>query len=139
MASIFPFLNITETTENTELPIFKEVAWNYETDTPILQDGEPVIVEKNEALKVWIYKALKTERYIYMAHTWRYGAETESLIGTSLTPSAAKSEIKRYVTEALLVNPYISELKDFSVTYDGDIVTVAFKTITVYGEVSINV
>lgn len=137
--AIFPFVSITAEQETTSLPIFQEIAWNYETDSPIMQDGEPIIVEKIEAIKVWIYKALNTERYLYMAHTWKYGAEVESLIGTTLTPKAKESEIKRYITEALLVNPYITEVKEFSISFKSDTVNAEFTVITMYGEVSMSV
>lgn len=137
--AIFPFVSVTAEQETTSLPIFQDIAWNYETDSPIMKDGEPVIVEKTEAIKVWIYKALNTERYLYMAHTWKYGAEVESLIGTTLTPKAKESEIKRYISEALLVNPYITEIKDFTISSKGDVVNVEFTVITMYGEVSMSV
>lgn len=137
--AIFPFVSVTADNITTSLPIFKEIAWNYETDSPIMQDGEPVIVEKTEAIKVWIYKVMNTERYLYMAHTWQYGAEVESLIGTTLTPKAKESEIKRYITEALLVNPYITELKDFSISFKNDEVSIEFIVISIYGEVSMSV
>ena len=137
--AIFPFVSVTADNITTSLPIFKEIAWNYETDSPIMQDGEPVIVEKTEAIKVWIYKAMNTERYLYMAHTWKYGAEVESLIGTTLTPKAKESEIKRYITETLLVNPYITEIKDFSISFKSDTVNAEFTVITIYGEVSMSV
>lgn len=137
--AIFPFVSVTAEQETTSLPIFQEIAWNYETDSPIMQDGEPVIVEKTEAIKVWIHKAMNTERYLYMAHTWKYGAEVESLIGTTLTPKAKESEIKRYITEALLVNPYITEVKEFSISFKSDTVNAEFTVITIYGEVSMSV
>lgn len=137
--AIFPFISITAEQETTSLPIFQEIAWNYKTDSPIMQDGEPVIVEKTEAIKVWIHKAMNTERYLYMAHTWKYGAEVESLIGTTLTPKAKESEIKRYITETLLVNPYITEVKDFSISFKSDTVNAEFTVITMYGEVSMSV
>lgn len=137
--AIFPFVSVTAEQETTSLPIFQEIAWNYETDSPIMQDGEPVIVEKTEAIKVWIHKAMNTERYLYMAHTWKYGAEVESLIGTTLTPKAKESEIKRYITEALLVNPYITEVKEFFISFKSDTVNAEFTVITIYGEVSMSV
>ena len=68
--SIFPFMSIDEVevnieNSNNELPMYYEVGWNYIKDEPLIENNEFVIVEGNEAIKVWIYKAIKTARYQY--------------------------------------------------------------------------
>ena len=66
---MFPALDIyntdIQTTTNEELPIFREVLIDFETGAPVMNNGNFIIVEKNEALKVWGWKALNTERYRY--------------------------------------------------------------------------
>ena len=75
MANPFVSGNDDLKTENTDLPIFQEYAWNFDNDTFIFEHGRHKIVTENEALKVWIYKTLKTERWRYRAYETSYGIE----------------------------------------------------------------
>lgn len=45
-----------------DLPLFKEMAIDFETGEILTENGEIIILEGKEALNVWIWKALKTER-----------------------------------------------------------------------------
>ena len=43
MSTIFPFIGVPEDyilPKTEELPIFREVAWNFEKDKPILENGD---------------------------------------------------------------------------------------------------
>ena len=42
-----------------------------------------LMVTENEALKVWIYKAILTERYRYLAYDDSYGITIEPSVGES--------------------------------------------------------
>ena len=90
------------------------------------------LVEKDEALQVWVYKALKTKRFVWPAYSHNYGAELEKAIGIS-NSEIIDSEIRRYITEALMVNPYIQELSGWSFSHEGSRLVVEFEVITVYG------
>ena len=59
--SLFPFISPPEI-ENIypEYPLYRECAWDFATDQAIFEDGSPKIVTENEAIKVWVYKAIKT-------------------------------------------------------------------------------
>ena len=73
--SLFPFINNIDTVKiDNTFPIYREVAWDFEKDVPILQNGTFKIVEKNEAIKVWIYKAILTQRYNHSIYTCNYGS-----------------------------------------------------------------
>ena len=73
-------------------------------------------MEGNEALRIWIFKALITERFRYTAYDSAFGSEIHTLIGSPSHSEVVKSEIKRFIIEALMVNPYISEISDFVFT-----------------------
>ena len=75
----------------------------------------------------------KAESRIWAAYTHTFGNEMENVIGISNDPDIIDSELKRYITEALMVNPYIQELSDFSFHHEKDIVSVSFSVTTVYG------
>lgn len=130
---------ISQTTQNTELPLFKEYAWDFSTNDFIYNNGKNVIVEGKEALKVWIYKTLKTKRYEYFAYTWDYGNELDTLIGQKYSAEYVSSEVERLLKECLLINHYIKELTDITAISDGRTLKIEFTANTVYGEVDISV
>lgn len=136
MSSIFPFTveePELETAAEEILPTFRELAYDYDRNCLLRRGGKPYLIEKDEALKVWIYKALKTKRFIWPAYTHGYGTETENIIGSCNAADVVDSELKRYITETLMVNPYLQELSDFSFTHEGSVVTAGFIVTTVYG------
>lgn len=140
MSSEFPFVGSTTTIESEDLPVLKEYAWDFETDKFIYDNnGNHVIVEKNEALKVWIYKALKTERFDYMAYSWQYGIELKPFIGKVMSVQERFSELKRVITECLMVNPYIVSMDSFSFDEEkhGELVKLSISLTSIYGEVNI--
>ena len=53
----------------------------------------------NAALKIWCYKALKTERYMYLAYTRNFGIELYPFMAKVMSVGQRKSELKRIITE----------------------------------------
>lgn len=130
---------VDSTATAATLPLFKEYAWDFENNDFLLKDGKFVVVEGIEALKIWIWKALNTQRYRYLAYTWNYGHELENLVGKGLSNSVIKSEAQRFIQEALLINPYITDIANINVKIDDSKFTLSFTANTVYGEVDISV
>ena len=142
MSGIFPFINGDDgilDNNYTDLPIYKECAWDFVNDKAIFVDGSLKIVYKNEAIKVWIYKAIKTNRYQHEIYSWDYGCEIESLIGKGFEVGFIKSETQRYIEEALLVNPYITKINKIDVEFSKDILTAYVDLETVYGRLDMYV
>lgn len=137
--SLFPIIQPEAVETDTELPMYKEVAWDYENNIPIFKNGNPVIIEGKEAVMVWAWNALHTERFKYEIYTWDYGNEAESLIGQNYSDELKQSEAARYVQECLLINPYITDVKNISVDFTDDLLTITGTVITIYGEVKLNV
>ena len=135
---MFPALDIyntdIQTTTNEELPIFREVLIDFETGAPVMNNGNFIIVEKNEALKVWGWKSLNTERYRYPGYSWNYGTEFEALISLGLSSEVMKEELKRQAEEVLKSNPYITGVKNIDFEVDGSYIKFSFSLITIYGE-----
>lgn len=137
--SIFPMIQPgTAASEAKDLPLCQEIAWDYRNDCPIFRKGEPVVVTGKEAVKVWIWKALYTARYRFEIYSRDYGSEFEALIGQAYTPMLKEAEAPRYLTECLLINPYITAVKNISVSFDAGRLTVAGTAETIYGEVEIH-
>ena len=141
MSSNYAFIPTTlteETAVNTvnELPIFKELAFDFETGQLKTKGGFYYYVEKNEAIKVWIWKALFSSRYTYLAYSTDYGNEIYTLIGRYLDKQLLEAELRRMIEEALLCNPYITSLTDFDITREGAKVICNFSVNTLYGNVA---
>ena len=136
--SIFPMIDPggAAQAQTQALPLCREVGWDYERDVPRFQGGEPVVVEGREAVKVWIWKAIRTPRCRYEIYTWAYGSEFESLVGQAYSDCVKTAEAPRYLRECLLVNPYITAVKDITVSFQAAKLTVRGKAVTIYGEVS---
>lgn len=132
---LFPELTVANLSDEKRLPMYREWAFDFEKEELKTKHGKYYLVEGNEALKIWIYKALKTERYIFVAYTKNYGSEVSTLIGIVEDEDILFSEISRYIEESLLVNPYIVSVGDFSFSHPkGGEINVKFSVSTVYGD-----
>ena len=138
--SLFPFVTYKEDmVKDNSFPLYKEVAWDFKRDIPILENGDFKIVEGNEAIKVWVYKALLVPRYQYSIYSWGYGSELLSLIGKAYTPQLTKSEAKRYIEEALKINPYILDVNVIKIDFKDSILSANVKIVTIYGESEVTI
>lgn len=133
--SVFPFIDpdALAPSQGNTLPMFREYAYDYENNRLLLRDGQTYLVEGNEALRIWIFKALVTERFRYTAYDSDYGSEIDTLIG-KVNSSVNLPELKRFIIEALMVNPYIEELSNIQFEQSGSGVLVDFDCATVYGK-----
>ncbi len=129
--SIFPFYDENVEKEN-KLELFKEYAYDFEKNEFKLRNGKEYLVSGDEALKIWIHKALITDRFKFIAYDDDYGSEINTLIGISGSSDIINLELKRMITETLMVNPYIVELSDFNVTNEGSKKIISFKVSTIY-------
>ena len=134
------FLEKTDT-EVEEMPIFKEYAIDFKTREYIKDENDIKVLEKNEALKVWIFKALKTERFRYIdVHSDNYGSELEANIGTVYQKSVKDALMINQIRDTLLVNPYISECYNFEISNEDEYVPqITFNVKTIYGELEMEV
>lgn len=139
--ALFPFFGDTvpETGQAEELPLYKEVAWDFQNNIPKLKNGSYEIVTENEAIKIWVYKALKTERFRYKIYSWNFGSEIDSLIGQSYTPNLTKAECIRYIEECLLINPYIKSVSEVEVSFSEGRLAVTGTLETIYGTTELEV
>ena len=133
--SLFPFISGTDEIKvDNSFPMYKEIAWDFKRNAPIIQNGDFKIIEGNEAIKVWILKTLLINRYEFEIFSWDYGSELISLIGKAYTPSLTKEEAKRYIKEALEINPYIINIDVVDVSFSDAILHGEVKIKTIYGE-----
>ena len=135
MASIFPSfveeVKAIEQNKNNTLPVAKEIAIDFSTGNPIIKNRDYVIVEKNEAIKVWCYYALKIAKGRFLAFTNNYGSELEEKIIGKQYNSDTQKQVKRIVEDCLLVNKYIKSIDNVAVSFD-DKINIEIELTTVY-------
>ena len=116
--------------ENQKYIDAKEFAFDFNEKKMI--DGT---VEKKSAVKIWIYNALKTERYRWEIYSWQYGSSLEQYIGKSYSDAYINDSVKKEVTEALKVNTNITDVKDFKAyMLDDTTLHMEFYVVTKWGE-----
>lgn len=137
--SFFPFINPPPNLEAlNEFPTYKEIAWDFKKNEPIIENGEFKIVEGNEAIKVWIYLSLLTPNKQYPIYSWDYGSEVKELIGKNYTKALTEAEAQRLIEECLLINPYIAEVKVLDASFKDSTLTCNVKVTTIYGDLEVS-
>lgn len=80
-----------------------------------------------------IYKILYTQRYAWLIYNWDYGMELEQYLGMDFNYVLA--DLERSVTEALLIDDRIVEIRDFKMIKTRiDALYVEFLAITTAGD-----
>ena len=122
-----------ETASSEETTIPKEYGVDFDT-------GEltGAIVSGKEAIKVWIWNCLHTERFRFAIYSWDYGAELEQYIGDEVTEEFLQTDCEAEITEALKVNKYILDIEDFNVSFEGSRLKISFKVNTTFGDIEVN-
>lgn len=137
--SFFPFINPPPNLEAlNEFPTYKEIAWDFKNNQPIIENGEFKIVEGDEAIKVWIYLSLLTPNKQYPIYSWDYGSEVKELIGKNYTKALTEAEAQRLTEECLLINPYITEVKVLDTSFKDSTLTCNVKVTTIYGDLEVS-
>lgn len=95
------------------------------------------IVEGREAVKVWIWNTLHTERYRYAIYSRMYGVEYEQYIGETVTSEYLQTDCQKETEEALMVSPYITGLDSFVAETDGTKIRIAFAALTQFGKIGV--
>lgn len=107
----------------------------YSLDPDTGEIGRPI--DGLAAMKQFIIKALRTIRYEYIIYPDSYGAETDTVVGRDSSAGFTESELPRVITEALIYDERISEVRNFDIEQQGDSVTATFTVVTVEGALEI--
>lgn len=115
--------------ENEKLGLITEedycdYAYDFNTGQLKLRNGKNYYVYGNEALKIWVYKMVTTERFKNPAYSSRFGNEIYTLVGEIISDRFKKEEIKRYLIEGLMVHPYIKSINDIKIKTDKSLLIV---------------
>ena len=121
--------------QENSLPLFTEMAIDFNTGETISKDGEIVKLTGKEALNVWIWKALKTERNRFKAYSSSFGSDIHKEIGYVYDRTVKEQLITSEIVDTLMVNPYILRVYDFELDYSDENLTLSikFKVDSIYG------
>lgn len=128
-----------EESTSTLKPLPREYKYDYKKHQIVVVNGNPQWVEGLEAIKVWMYKTLLTQRGYFMAYSFNYGQDYEDLISSTLSREALKSEAKRMTEEALFDNEHILKIENFDAIIYGSKVEISFIALTTYGNINMEV
>lgn len=134
MAGFEIFTDTQQVIVESDLPLFKEIAIDFNTGEPILQNEEFIILESTEALKVWVWKILKTERNRYLVYSEDFGNDLIENIGQIYDKTTKDALMINEIKTCLLVNPYITNVYNFSIE-GGRSPIISFNVDTIYGTV----
>ncbi|WP_141500975.1 DUF2634 domain-containing protein [Paenibacillus luteus] len=90
-------------------------------------------VDRDEALRQFIRKALLTARTTYLIYDNQYGNEIDTLIGQNVNNSLFDAEIVRMVQEALIYDERIASVSNFVITRSADACFITFDVATLGG------
>lgn len=140
MAEIYPFLQTVKFTDGgsdpRELPLYIDAKWNDALGAAELNElGEPVMVSGTEAIRGWIQRTLRTQRYAEELYTFGYGSELFDLIGRKWSRETRLAEAERYIEEALKQNPYILSVDVTGLSFAESTLSLTVSAHTVYEDV----
>lgn len=122
---------VTETEETIQLG--RSFLFDFNENKFVMENGKFIVVEGIEALKMWIEKTIRTEKFrfkIYEKNNDRdseYGVRIEDLIiGNDYPILFIESELKREITDALLKHPAISNLSEWLIDKEDDVLNINF-------------
>ena len=119
--------NITD----TNVPLLKEYAWDFEKDKIILdKNGKFIIVEGIEALKVRNYLSLRIYKGRFFIYKNKVGTKLKDLIGKSR--SYVSLYVEEMLYEAIVDNVYVTDIENLEISYVNDKVFVTFDVINIY-------
>ena len=131
---IFP--DWTAASEKTEaaLPLYTEWAVDWEAETFALRNGKHYTVTGDEALRIWVYRALRPEscRFLYSAYSHDYGNQLAACLSGQTNQGILESLLRKEIRDTLLVSPYIRQVDGFSFIRGPKGLTVRFAVHTVY-------
>lgn len=119
----------TETSAQTGT---KSYLFDFNKGDFVVRDGKLVECDGMDALKVWIEKILKTEKGRYRIYDGTgYGCQLEDLIiGNTYTLEFTEAELKREVEEAILKNPLVISVSNFTLTKTANALTIQIEVKT---------
>lgn len=127
--------NLAPNDSVNDLPMMQEWAFDIRSQQFLTdENGRYYLVEGNEALKIWLYWAVTTQRYRWIANSRDYGVETDRMIGMFMSDAIKSSELKRTIREAIEICPYVKSVKSIELSVEEELVLVDVTVTSPYEE-----
>lgn len=135
---MFPTENLDSvletSTKEAELNIGTNFLYDFDKGDFVVKDGKLVKVEGKDAIKIWIEKQIRTEKFKYEIYKQddresEYGIGIKQLLGKKLPQYYVESEMKRQITESLLEHPSISSIENFRVAMERTTARIYFRVV----------
>ncbi|TCO78015.1 DUF2634 domain-containing protein [Marinisporobacter balticus] len=129
-----------KTNKDQDLPkMGKSFLFDFEKGEFVIKDGRLVETIGKDALKIWIEKVLRTEKYRYKVYERKdkneYGVIIEDLIiGNNFPKTFVEAELRREITQALTKHPMIRSISQWEIKRKLPDITISFKVNLIDGE-----
>jgi hypothetical protein len=124
--------------ESTESP-GKSFLFDFETGDFAVLDGKVKVVEGYAALKVWIEKGMRTEKFKFKIYETgvedEYGITMLDFINGDYPEVFKKAELQREITRFLLTHPEIISIDNMVFIRDRRAMIIDFDINTIYGTI----
>lgn len=125
----------TATNTAGDFPMLQEWAYDFDNNELLTdENGLPYLVSGNEALKIWLFWAVITERYRWSANSRDYGTEIDRMIGINASQAIKSSELKRTIREAIEICQYVKSIDSIDLSLEDGFVVVDVRLKSVYQE-----
>lgn len=140
--SLFPqiaSLELAPVSTETVTDLGKHIKFDFAAGEFVLIDGKTQLVDGDDALKIWIEKVLRTEKFRFKVYDRggkedEYGITLQDLIvGYNYPLAFYQSELTREITEALLKHPNISALANWNIIKSPPNLSISFQVIKADG------
>lgn len=126
-------IDIAESEENKVIEVPREYGIDFTTGQ---LTGK--MVEGLEAIKVWVWLCLHTERFRHAIYSSDYGTSLEQYFGHVLSDEYINTDCESEITDALLMNEYIESVEDFEVARNFDSLDIKFRVVTKFGSLEVD-
>lgn len=127
--ALSPELEVELDDQDVEIETLRTYKIDYETMTITKE-----IIDGVEAIKQFIYMALRTQRYEHLIYSTDYGSEIDVLLSDNeVTQEFKEMELPRLITEALIYDERIDDVTDFDIEQRFDAFHVSFVVHTTEG------
>ncbi|WP_129599806.1 DUF2634 domain-containing protein [Anaerophilus nitritogenes] len=126
--------------EPKDLPrIGKSFLFDFDKGDFVIRDGRLVEISDIDAVKGWIDKVLRTEKYKYKIYERKdkneYGVIVEDLIiGKNLPKDFIEAELKREISQSLMKHPMIKSISNWKIEKKTSYLNLSFKVNLIDGE-----
>lgn len=134
---LYPSFDAPDLMADEEVETLQDVyayKFDYENEKLVVTGtGKAVKGDRIDAYRFWAVKCCLTERFKYQSYSSDFGIEFERILAADYPRPISESEIKRTITEALMVDERTVSVSGFSFEWEGDSCWINFSLESVYG------